>query len=67
MLVVNFHPKENKIIYPSNKYIVIRNLDDPSDTFVYRGHGFPTTVAKFSSNGFWVASAGTVFILLFCL
>ena len=55
--VVNFHPTENKIIYPSNKYIIIRNLDDPSDSFVYRGHANNTTVAKFSTNGFWVASA----------
>ena len=53
---VNLHPKENKIIYPAGKYIVIRNLDDPADTFIYRGHAQPTTVAKFSTNGFWIAS-----------
>ena len=34
-------------------------MDDPSDCFIYRGHAYPTTVAKFSPNGFWVASADT--------
>jgi hypothetical protein len=53
---VNAHPKENKIIYPSGKYIVVRNLDNPAASFIYRGHAHPTTVAKFSPNGFWVAS-----------
>lgn len=54
---LNAHPKENKIIYCSGKYVIVRSLDDPSDCFVYRGHSHPTTVAKFSPNGFWVASA----------
>lgn len=34
----------------------MRNLDDPNDCFIYRGHAHPTTVAKWSPNGFWVAS-----------
>ncbi len=54
---INFHPRENKIIYPSGKFFVVRNLDDPSDCFIYRGHSVTTTVAKFSPNGYWVASA----------
>lgn len=51
------HPKEPKIIYPSGKFIVVRDIADPTDVFVYRGHNAKTTVAKFSPNGFWVASA----------
>jgi len=54
---INAHPKEPRIIYPSGKYIIVQNLDNPKDTFVYRGHSATTTVAKFSHNGFWVASA----------
>lgn len=54
--VLSVHPKENKIIYCSGKLVVVRNLDDPSDTFVYKGHNEPTTVAKFSPSGYWVAS-----------
>jgi WD40 repeat protein len=44
------------IIYPSGKFIVVRNLQNPADSFIYRGHGAVTTVAKFAPNGFWVAS-----------
>lgn len=54
---INIHPREPKIIYPSGKYIVVKNINDPSDCFIYRGHSQPTTVAKFSPNGYWVASA----------
>jgi hypothetical protein len=54
--VINYHPKENRLIYACGKYIVVKSLDDPSDCFVYRGHAHPTTVAKFSPNGFWVCS-----------
>ncbi len=57
--VINAHPKEPLIIYPAGKYIVVKNLTNPANTFVYRGHSHPTTVAKFSPNGFWVASADT--------
>lgn len=45
------------IIYPSSKYIVVRNINDPGASFIYRGHSAVTTVAKFSPNGYWVASA----------
>lgn len=55
--VVGYHPREPRILYPSGRFIVVRNLEDPSDCFVYRGHSANTTVAKFSPNGFWVASA----------
>lgn len=51
------HPQEPKIIYPSGKFIVVRDMSNPADCFVYRGHNAKTTVAKFSPNGFWVASA----------
>jgi WD40 repeat protein len=36
---------------------VIKNVDDPDECFIYRGHATPVSVAKFSPNGFWVASA----------
>lgn len=47
------------IIYPSGKFIVVKNLNNPAECFIYRGHSQPTTVAKFSPNGFWVASGDT--------
>lgn len=57
--VIHSHPKESRIIYPSGRFIVVQNLKNPADTFVYRGHAVTTTVAKFSPNGYWVASADT--------
>ena len=57
--VIGAHPKEPRIIYPCGKFVVVKNVEDPSDCFIYRGHSFPVTVAKFSTNGFWVASADT--------
>ena len=55
--VITVHPQDqSKIIFPSGRSIVVKNLNDNGDTFVYRGHNQPTTVAKFSPNGYWVAS-----------
>jgi len=51
------HPKEPRVIYPSGKSVIVRNLEDPSDCFIYHGHNNPVTVAKFSPSGYWVASA----------
>lgn len=55
--VIGIHPREPKIIFTSGKLVIIRNIENPRDCFVYRGHAYPTTVAKFSPNGYWVASA----------
>ncbi|GMH67137.1 hypothetical protein TrST_g14097 [Triparma strigata] len=59
-IVISCHPKDpDKIIYASGKYVVIRSLSDPygKDSFVYRGHNATVTVAKFATNGNYVASA----------
>eukprot|EP00981_Chlorochromonas_danica_P014709 scaffold8666_cov169-Ochromonas_danica.AAC.2 len=45
------------IIYPNGRFIVVKNYLNPAECFVYRGHSAQATVAKFSPNGFWVASA----------
>eukprot|EP00601_Ochromonadales_sp_CCMP2298_P032719 CAMPEP_0173363484 /NCGR_PEP_ID=MMETSP1144-20121109/22417_1 /TAXON_ID=483371 /ORGANISM="non described non described, Strain CCMP2298" /LENGTH=375 /DNA_ID=CAMNT_0014313451 /DNA_START=59 /DNA_END=1183 /DNA_ORIENTATION=+ len=55
-LHVNAHPTLPLIIYPSGKFIVVRDMTNPGNSFVYRGHASTTTVAKFSPNGYWVAS-----------
>ena len=36
---------------------MVRNVNNPAESFIYRGHLAHTTVAKFSPNGYWVASA----------
>jgi WD40 repeat protein len=55
--IIHGHPKEPRIIYASRASVVMRHLNDPSDTFVYHGHQSSVTVAKFSPSGCWVASA----------
>lgn len=37
--------------------MIVKNYQNPSECFIYRGHAHPVTAAKFSPNGFWVASA----------
>lgn len=37
--------------------MVVKNYNNPSECFVYRGHSATVTCAKFAPNGFWVASA----------
>ncbi|GMI02115.1 hypothetical protein TrLO_g10054 [Triparma laevis f. longispina] len=59
-IVLSIHPKDpDKIIYASGKYVVVRSLKEPygKESFVYRGHNSTVTVAKFSSNGNYIASA----------
>ncbi|KPM46245.1 putative WD repeat-containing protein C9G1.05 [Neonectria ditissima] len=48
--------KGQRIAYPCGKSIFVRSIDDPSDCKEYTGHTAPTTVARFSPNGFKVAS-----------
>lgn len=56
-LKVNVHPTLPLLIYPSGKYVVVKNYTNPAECFVYRGHSAAVTCAKFAPNGFWVASA----------
>eukprot|EP01038_Epipyxis_sp_PR26KG_P007127 gene7127-9726_t len=53
---INIHPTKPLLVYTSGKYVIVKNLLDPNDCFIYRGHSVNATVAKFSPNGYWVAS-----------
>ncbi|KAH7326029.1 WD40-repeat-containing domain protein [Stachybotrys elegans] len=48
--------KGQRLAYASGKSIFVRSIDDPADCKEYTGHTAPTTVARFSPNGFKVAS-----------
>lgn len=50
------HPKEPRLIYGFGKFVVVRSMTDSADNFVYRGHKHAVKVARFSPNGYWVAS-----------
>eukprot|EP00605_Chrysophyceae_sp_TOSAG23-4_P001200 GSChrysophyteH1.ASY1.ANO1.1309.1 assembled CDS len=51
------HPTKPIIVYPSGRLVVFRDLENSGNSFIYRGHLFDATVAKFSPNGAYVASA----------
>ncbi|KAK3625302.1 WD40 repeat-like protein [Elasticomyces elasticus] len=55
--------KGQRIAYASGKSIFVRSIDNPADCKQYTQHTAPTTVARFSPSGFYVASgdvSGTV-------
>ncbi|ERN06963.1 actin-interacting protein 1-2 [Amborella trichopoda] len=55
--------KTNSIAYCNGRSVIIRSLDNPLQALVYGEHAYQATVARFSPNGEWVASAdvsGTV-------
>ncbi|KAK4782438.1 hypothetical protein SAY86_016540 [Trapa natans] len=62
-VLISGHPKSNKILYTNGRSVIILNLDNPLDIAVYGEHAYPATVARYSPNGEWIASAdvsGTV-------
>lgn len=44
------------IAYTSKSNVVIRSLSNPDECLIYQGHNADVTVARFSPNGYWVAS-----------
>lgn len=62
-ILISGNPKSNSILYTNNRSVLILNLDKPLDVSVYGEHGYQATVARYSPNGEWIASAdvsGTV-------
>ncbi|KAK6123070.1 hypothetical protein DH2020_043189 [Rehmannia glutinosa] len=62
-ILISGDPKSNSILYCNGRSVIIRYLDRPLEVQVYGEHGYPATVARFSPNGEWIASAdvsGTV-------
>ncbi|KAG0500120.1 hypothetical protein HPP92_000192 [Vanilla planifolia] len=50
-------PKSDAIIYCNGRAVIIRRLGAPMDVSIYGEHAYQTTVARFSPNGEWIASA----------
>ncbi|KAA8529075.1 hypothetical protein F0562_033437 [Nyssa sinensis] len=62
-ILISGDPKSNSILYCNGRSVVIRYLDRPLEVSVYSDHSYPVTVARYSPNGEWIASAdvsGTV-------
>ncbi|WVZ26248.1 hypothetical protein V8G54_004792 [Vigna mungo] len=62
-ILISGDAKSNSIVYTNARSVVIVSLENPLNVSVYGEHAYPATVARFSPNGEWVASAdasGTV-------
>ncbi|MQM10780.1 hypothetical protein Taro_043678 [Colocasia esculenta] len=62
-ILISGDPKTDTIAYCNGRSVIIRRLDRPLEVSVYGEHAYPATIARFSPNGEWVASAdvsGTV-------
>ncbi|KAJ1397350.1 WD40/YVTN repeat-like-containing domain superfamily [Sesbania bispinosa] len=56
-ILISGDPKSNNILYCTARSVLIRNLDNPLQVSVYGEHAYPVTVARYSPNGEWIASA----------
>ncbi|KAG4999334.1 Actin-interacting protein 1-2 [Glycine soja] len=62
-ILISGDAKSNSVVYTNGRSVVMMNLQNPLHVSVYGDHAYPATVARFSPNGEWVASAdasGTV-------
>lgn len=62
-ILISGDPKSNSILYCNGRSVIIRYLDCPLKASIYAEHTYPATVARYSPNGEWIASAdvsGTV-------
>eukprot|EP00127_Corallochytrium_limacisporum_P003952 Clim_evm1s156 gene=Clim_evmTU1s156 len=53
---ISAHPKGETIIYPVAQTVVIRKIDDTTDTDVYLGHAHQVTACKYAPSGFYICS-----------
>jgi WD40 repeat protein len=51
------HSDGDRVIYGNKNAVVARSLSEPAKTSIYTGHNAKVTVAQFSPNGNYVASA----------
>jgi WD40 repeat protein len=56
-ILISGSPKSNSILYTNGRSVIILNLDNPLEVSVYAEHAYPVTVARFSPNAEWIASA----------
>lgn len=55
--IISSDPKGKNILYVNGNSVIIRNVENPSNSDVYTEHAAQTTVAKYSPSGFYIASA----------
>ncbi|KAK6761036.1 hypothetical protein RB195_022197 [Necator americanus] len=57
--VLGSSPKGDKITYCNGNSVFIVNIENVTDVDIYTEHPVPTTVAKMSPSGFYIASGDT--------
>lgn len=55
-IVIGTDPKGKNILYVNGNSVLIRNVENPAIADIYTEHANPTTVAKYSPSGFYIAS-----------
>ncbi len=55
-ILISGDAKSGSIVYCNARSVIIRSLANPLNVEIYGEHAYPTTVAKFSPNGEWIAS-----------
>ncbi|ODV59135.1 Aip1p [Ascoidea rubescens DSM 1968] len=54
---LSYDPKSDRIAYCNGKSVFIRSVENPHhNTIQFTAHNYPTTVAKFSPTGYYIAS-----------
>ncbi|CAK9298814.1 unnamed protein product [Gordionus sp. m RMFG-2023] len=56
-IVLGGDPKGKNFLYTYGNSVIIRNIEEPSIVDIYTQHSTQTTVAKYSPNGNYIASA----------
>ncbi|KAL5722028.1 Actin-interacting protein 1-2 [Ranunculus cassubicifolius] len=56
-ILISGDPKSNSILYCNGRSVIIHYLDKPLEASIYGEHAYQVTVARFSPNGEWIASA----------
>ncbi|XP_010549075.1 PREDICTED: actin-interacting protein 1-2 [Tarenaya hassleriana] len=62
-ILISGDPKSDSVLYTNGRSVVILDLNNPLNVSIYGEHAYPATVARYSPNGEWIASAdvsGTV-------
>lgn len=55
-IVLGGDPKGKNFLYVNGNSVFIRNIENPAISDIYTEHSNPTTVAKYSPSGFYIAS-----------
>ncbi|KAK6109972.1 Actin-interacting protein 1 [Brugia pahangi] len=55
-LALHASPDGQKLIYCNGNSVYIRSIQNPKECEIYTEHANPTTVAKYSPSGFYIAS-----------